>query len=182
MTVDQDVQLDRLLGVVAVVLLTLFWASPVNAATPAFDLHVDSQGSSVEVTVRFQQAVSTVEEFEGSGVLDRLIGVLPADQVDEDGRPLRGSDPRLVSLEPVEGGVTYQGSIRVDDGEWAFFPWPGSPSFDPDENPGAPATEFVTVEGRSLSIWLAIGAVAIIGVATVVFMAMRDQLQPRPTS
>lgn len=162
---DRLVLLQRLLGVAGLALLMLLWTVPADAATPAFDLELDSEGSSVEVTVRFQQTISSVDEFEASGVLDRLIGGLPADQVDEEGRPLPGSDPLLVSLDPVESGVTYQGSIRVDDGEWAFFPWPGTPSFDPDENPGAPATEFVTVEGGSQLVWLSVGAVAAIAVA-----------------
>jgi hypothetical protein len=162
---DRLVVLQRFLGGAGLALLMLFWTVPANAATPAFDLDLDSEGPSVEVTVRFQQTISSVEEFESSGVLDRLIGGLPADRVDEEGRPLSGSDPLRVSLDPVESGVTYQDSMRVDDGEWAFFPWPGTPSFDPDENPGAPPTEFVTVEGGSPLVWLVEGAVAVAAVA-----------------
>lgn len=127
-----------------------------NAATPAFAMDVDPEGSMVVVTV-YSARPGLV-----SGILDELIGALPADEVDDKGRPLPGSEPVLVTLEKnddrdyegatqVGGGewawFVYEGAIQVGGGEWAFFPWPLSPDFDPDRNPGAPSTEFVRVGG-----------------------------------
>lgn len=152
----------RLLGVAGLALLMLIWPVPANAATPAFDLELDSKGTSVEVTVRFQQTISSVDEFEASGVLDRLIGGLPADQVDEEGRPLPGSDPLLVALDPVESGVTRH-------------------SDHPEDNPGAPATGYVTVEGGSQLVWLAVGAVAAIA-AAVAWWARSKPSKPHSPS
>lgn len=177
------VQAQRTLRIVVVALLTFFWVPSATAATPAFGLELDSDGSSVDVTVTLLQSIpSSIEQFEESGVLDRLIGAVPADEVDENGRPLPGSDPVLVSLEPVESGVTYRGSITVDDGEWAFFPWPGTPSFDPDTNPGAPATEFVTVEGSSQMVWLAVAAVATIALGSLVLASRRNESERNAVS
>jgi hypothetical protein len=103
-------------------------------------------------------------------VLDELIGVLPADQIEEDGRPLAGTDPVLVSLERVESGVIYEGSVELSEGEWAFFPWPTNETFNPEGNPGAPPTQYVTVGDTSPWPWLGLGAAiaAAVGVFTLV--------------
>jgi hypothetical protein len=167
---------QRTLRIVVVALLTFIWAPSATAATPAFGLELDVDGSSVEVTVTLLQSIpSAIGQFEGSGVLDRLIGAVPADEVDENGRPLPGSDPVLVSLEPVESGVTYRGSITVDAGEWAFFPWPDTPGFDPEANRGAPDTEFVMVGGSSPLGWIAIGAVAAIALSSLALVRRRSE-------
>ena len=162
-------------------------------------MDVDPEGSMVVVTVY------SARPGLQSGVLDELIGALPADEVDDKGRPLPGSEPVLVTLEKnddrdyegrtlvdgrwvfsVDDGATqvgggewaffvYEGAIQVDAGEWAFFPWPLTANFDPDRNPGLPSTEFVRVGGPPPIVLLAIGAAGAIVIASGSLMMWRPQ-------
>lgn len=164
-----------------VVLLTLggigiLGAASAGAATPAFELDVVISNGSAVITVRFVQPVP--EGFESSGVLNRLVGVLPADGVDDRGRPLDDEEPRLVTLRRIDQGV-YQAEVPLDSaGSWAVVPWPLVPAFDTQSNPGAPQTSFFAVgSGIPLVVWLSGGAaVGIAGLFLLVWF-IRQQTQ-----
>jgi hypothetical protein len=121
----------------------LLSAVPADAATPAFDLDVEARRGSVVITVTFEPVPPGFNwaAFESSGVPDELVGVLPAEEVDERGRPLSQDGLRLASLRSIEEGV-YLAEVAVDQGRWAVVPWPLVPDF----SPGAPSTRFVNID------------------------------------
>lgn len=65
-----------------------------------------------------------IDSFD-SPELNGLIAVFPADQVDEEGRPVsvldEGTDVPLIR---VQAGI-YQGSVALESGHWAVVPFPG---------------------------------------------------------
>ncbi len=158
-------------------------AMPVGAATPAFEFDINMSSSSIEVTVDFEPVPPGFAwgSFEASGVPEELVGLFPASDVDDRGRPLPEAEPLLLSLKRVDWGV-YRDSIDVDDGEWAVVAWPLIDGFDPDDHPGAARTEIVLVgtsdvilgatqaearasDGLPLWTWIVLGGVIVSGLA-----------------
>lgn len=138
----------------------------VSAASPAFEFDIDVTGSRVQVTVDFEPVPVGFAwgSFEASGFLDRLVGLFPADVVDDRGRPVTDTEAIPVSLERREEGI-YQGSVLVPEGRWAVVAWPSVPDFDPQASPGAARTAFVEVGGPPAWVWLGVGAFAALLVA-----------------
>lgn len=139
-------------------------AIPAEAATPAFELQADVADDTVIVRVTFLQPMPV--GIEGSGVLEQLIGVAPAEDLGEGGRPTPEADIHLLSLREVEGDGIYGSELKVGPGRWAVVPWPLVSEFDPEQNPGVPATLFVVV-GSSPTAWVIGASVAFVGVAIV---------------
>lgn len=146
--------------------LLLVSAGSASAATPGFDFVVRVDGSTVHVTVSFEPVPSGFAwpQMETSGVLDGLVGVLPADEVDGEGRPLPDASPRLLTLQRVEEGV-YADSVMLPKGRWVVVAWPLVPNSDLESFVGLAGTEYVTVGGQPAWVWLGAGAVAAILVA-----------------
>lgn len=149
-----------------------------SAATPAFEFDIRVDGSTVQVTVDFEPVPIGFawSQLEASGVPDELVGVYPADQVDDRGRPFPDVVPQLLSLKRVEEGV-YTDSLTLTDGRWAVVAWPLFPDFDPDTSVGAARTEFVTVGGPPTWVWPAFGAIAAMAVAR---LAIGSKTRRRP--
>ena len=143
--------------------LLLVSAGSASAATPGFDFGVRVDGSTIHVTVSFEPVPSGLAwpQMEASGVLDELVGVLPADRVDSEGRPLPDASPRLLTLHRVEEGV-YADSVMLSEGRWAVVAWPLVPNSELDSFVGPAGTEYVTVGGPPAWVWLGAGAVAAI--------------------
>ena len=115
--------MKRLLLVTTVLLVAA--ALPASAKTPPFEMTVEPRGDTihVEVTIGNEDPVSAYS-FE-SPELNGLFAVFPADQVDEEGRPLSVLDERTeVPLSRVQSG-TYQGSVALKPGHWVVVPFPG---------------------------------------------------------
>lgn len=139
----------------AVVVVAVDASMVASAATPGFEMGVETDVETLVVTVTFEPVPSGFAwgTMEASGVLDRLVGVLPADQLDEGGRPVGGSVPQLVRLERVSEGV-YEGQTVVPhDGEWSVVAWPLSP----DLNPQATPVVVVVGAGTPAIVWLGLG-------------------------
>ncbi len=143
----------------------LLAASPALAAVPSFTMEIAPDPSGIEVTVTFEPVPTGFNwaSMEESGIFEALVGVLPADKIDDRGRPVPDAAPEVVELTRVSEGV-YRGSIALADGRWAVFPYPLSAEFDPAANPGAASTKLVTVgaplTATTLSV-LTIGLVAV---------------------
>jgi len=143
----------------------MLFASPAQGAVPSFTIEVDPGPAGIEVTVMFEPVPSGFNwaSMEGSGVFEILVGVLPADKVDDRGRPVPDAAPEVVELTRVSEGV-YRGSIELEAGRWAVFPYPLTADFDPARHPGAASTQVVTVgapfSATTLSV-LSIGLVAL---------------------
>jgi hypothetical protein len=104
-------------------LLLLATTLPALAKMPPFYMEVESRGATVHVEVTIREDESSIDGFD-SPQLNGLLAVLPADQVDEDGRPLLVLGGRTdVSLNKVEAG-TYQGRVVLEPGRWAVVPFP----------------------------------------------------------
>ncbi len=94
-----------------------------SAKMPSFDLDVETRGNSVHVKVRILGDEPLIRSFAPD--LNGLLAVLPADQVDEEGRPFLvfvsgRTDVPLSWVEPR----TYQGNVALDPGQWAVVPFP----------------------------------------------------------
>jgi hypothetical protein len=100
-------------------------ALPASAKTPPFEMTVEPQGDTIRVEVTIGNGDPLFLESFDSPELDGLLAVFPADQVDEEGRPLSVIDEGTeVPLRRVQAG-TYQGSIALRPGHWAVVPFPG---------------------------------------------------------
>jgi hypothetical protein len=146
-------------------LISLSLASAL-AATPAFDFEVGVHGLTIRVVVDFEPVPVGFAwpQLEASGVPEELVGLFPADRVDDRGRPLVDAEPILLSLDRTDVGV-YEDSVTLPEGRWAVVAWPLLPDFDPEANPGAARTEFVTIGGPPAWVWLGMGAIVGIVVA-----------------
>lgn len=104
-------------------IVVLLLALPAAAKMPAFDMEAEARGDSVHIEVTVTGDEALIHDFDPLN-LDGLLAVFPADQVDEEGRPLfvleGGTD---VALRRVEPGV-YEGSVRLEAGHWAVVPFP----------------------------------------------------------
>ena len=170
--VEQVMRLRRVASTLVLgTVLVLLSVTSASAATPAFEFDIEVNGSSIEVTVDFETLPPGFawSSFEASGVLEQLIGLFPAEDVDDRGRPLPRAEPILLSLERIEEG-TYKDSITVEEGQWAVVAWPLITDFDSEANPGAARTAVVTVGGPPAWMWLGLGALA---ASTVVLAAAR---------
>lgn len=155
-----------------------------SAATPAFEFDIDVNGSSIEVTVDFEAVPPGFAwgSFEASGVPEELVGLFPAEDVDDRGRPLPGADPILLSLERIEEGI-YQDAVGVQEGQWAVVAWPLVADFDPEAHPGTARTAVVTVGGPPAWVWLGVGVLAASAVALAAarLSAQRERVEsPTP--
>lgn len=127
---------------------------------PAYEQVIETSSDTIEITVIFEPVPPGFAwgSLEASGALGELIGVLPADGVDEDGRPFDTTAVVLADLRIVEEG-SYSAEVVVGPGEWAVVPWPLVPNYTQAmAHPGTPWTEFVSV-GLD-SAWLPVAAVA----------------------
>lgn len=133
-------------------MLTLILGAGLRAAAagPGSEFKVEIEGSELVITVVFQQVPEGFawEAFEASGFPEKMVGVLPADDADDRGRPGEGARVQLVSLTRVEEGI-YRGTVRVSNGRWVVVVWPLAQDFDPERNSGTAETVYVQVGGRS---------------------------------
>lgn len=153
----------------------LMLATPALAMTPSFDLDVARVGASnLAITVAFEPTPQGFNwaALEASGVLDHLVGVVSADEVDAEGRPIDASAVRLVSLQPVRVGV-YGAVVAVEPGRTAVVPWPLVAQF---WTSGTPATKYVTVGG---TLPWAVIAAALIGLTSLFVWWRRWSRRPR---
>ena len=158
----------RLLLFTAVVLFII--ALPVSAKMPPFEMEVEPRGGTVHIEVTITADETLIHDFDPLN-LDGLLAVFPADQVDEEGRPLyvleRGTD---VSLSRVEPG-SYEGSVPLEPGHWAVVPFPDVTSeIRRDDEGWYPRIVMVEVTGdESTTGW----AVAAVGAAIAVAWGLR---------
>lgn len=137
-----------------------------QAAVPEFELDAVAGAETLVITVTFVQEFPEGFRgpFEGSGVLDTLVGVLPSDEVNAEGRPLPDTNPQLVALHPV-GGQVYRGEVPIErEEEWAVIPFPSEPGF-------VPGTVSTLMIGGSASVplayWVVFGVAALAALAVL---------------
>jgi hypothetical protein len=153
----------RPLAVLVGVALMLPITSTGLATTPGFDLSTEVAGSTVAVTLEFDEVPPGFNwlSLERSGILEVLAGVVPATDVDGFGRPLPDAAIVLIPLEKEATGI-YTGSLRVQEGRWAVVPYPLISDFNPSSDPEAAQTQMITV-GQSGSppwVWISLGVLA----------------------
>lgn len=152
-------------------------ALPASAKMPPFEMTVEPRGDTVHVEVTIGRDDPLLVESFDSPELDGLIAVFPADQVDEEGRPLsvldKGTD---VPLGRVQPGI-YQGSVALEPGHWAVVPFP-------DVNGEVPGTAYgwypnpVLVELPEERSTLR--ALAAVGAALAIAWGLRAVVRVRP--
>ena len=114
--------MKRLLLLTTVLLLAA--ALPASAKMPPFEMTVEPRGDTIHVEVTIGHEDPLFLESFNPGELNGLIAVFPADQVDEEGRPVSVlGQGTAVPLSRVTAG-TYQGSIALEPGHWAVVPFP----------------------------------------------------------
>jgi hypothetical protein len=157
----------RLLLLTTVLLLA---ALPASAKMPPFEMTVEPGGDTihVEVTIGRDDPVSAYS-FE-SPELNGLLAVFPADQVDEEGRPLSVLDQRTeVPLSRVQSG-TYQGSVTLEPGHWAVVPFPSVTGAPRGTAEGwYPHPIFVELPEERYALW----ALAAVGAAIIIAAGLR---------
>lgn len=151
---------------------TLLPMPPISAAVPAFEIDTEVDGPTIHVTVTFQPVPTGFAwaSLEASGVLERLVGLVPAVQIGEDDRPKPDSELVLIPLNRRKEGV-YKGAAEVQEGRWAVVAWPVEPGFGSETNPGSPATQLVSVGGPPAWVWLALGGA---GAAVIAGLSLRE--------
>lgn len=157
-------------------LLLLATALPASAKMPPFEMEVELQGDTVHVEVTITGDESLIHDFDSSD-LDGLLAVLPADQVDEEGRPQLvlggGTD---VPLSRVGRGI-YQGSVELEPGRWAVVPFPDVRGALRGSLEGwYPATVEVEVKDEAIAIW----PLAALGVVMAIAWGFRAAAGVRP--
>lgn len=164
----------RRLVLTTVILLGI--ALPASAKMPPFDMEVETGGDTVHVEVTISGDESLIDSFDTPD-LNWLLAVLPADQVDEKGRPLfMFGDRTNLRLNRVEPGV-YQGSVALEPGRWAVVPFPGMTG----EVRGSvegwyPNTVVVEVGAEESAIW----ALVAVGAAIAIAWRFGDVVHVRP--
>lgn len=144
-----------------------------HAMTPSFTITVEVDGESVLVRVEFREPIPG--GLESSGVLERLAGWLPAELIDERGRPLPGTEPSLIALTEVgDSRTVFESRLTPGPaGRYAVLPWPLTPDYDPDSNPGyGPTVIFETGQSRSGAEWAIWGSL-VAGAGLVWFLWRR---------
>ena len=145
--------------------LLLATTFPASAKMPPFDMEVERRGDTVHVWVTITGDQSLVDGFD-TPVLNSLIAVFPADQVDEEGRPLLVLGDRTdVPLNRVELG-TYQGNVALDPGRWAVVPFPDVSGVVPGSVYGwYPNAALVEVKDEESAIWALVALGAVMAIA-----------------
>lgn len=177
--------LRRVKGVLLAVALVVVPSMPALSAGPAFELQAAKDDDRLIITVLFEAVPLGFawDQFEQSGFPDEMIGVVPADQVGDDGRPSADAELRLVHLDRVDEGI-YRGEIAIDDGDWAVVPWPLDKEFDNDGHAGVPETLLVSSDKAS-TVLVLVGVVALaLAVSAYLVVQVRQQrwrLRPNGT-
>jgi len=154
----------RLLLLTTVLLLAA--ALPASAKMPPFEMEVEPRGDTVHVEVTIGRDDPLLADSFDSPELSELIAVFPADQVDEEGRPLyvldEGTD---VTLSRVRAG-TYQGSVALEPGHWAVVPFPGVSGVVQGNAEGwYPHTVVVELTDERSALWALVAVGAAIAIA-----------------
>lgn len=162
----------RLLLLTTVVLFTT--ALPASAKMPPFEMEVDPQGGTIHVEVRISGDEALIDSFDPTD-LNGLVGVFPADQVDDEGRPLPALKTGTnVPLSRAEPGI-YEGSVQVEPGRWAVVPFPQTVGALRVED-AYPETVMIESEDEGGAIW----AWAAVGAAIAIAWGFRAVVRAQP--
>jgi len=158
-----------------VVLLTT--ALPASAKMPPFEMAVEPRGDTLHVEVTIGRDDPQLIDSFDAPELNGLIGVFPADQVDEEGRPLyvldKGTDVPLIRVAPG----TYQGSVELEPGHWAVVPFPGVSGVVRGSAEGwYPHTALVDLTEERSDLWV----LAAVGAALAIALRIRAVTGVRP--
>lgn len=150
----------RQLVSIVISILLLGASLPAEAKMPPFDMVVRTSGDTVQVIVTIVDDDSVIGGFDPPD-LNGLVAVVPADQVDEAGRPLlvSGIDEKDVPLSRIEPG-TYQGSVTLGPGRWAVVPFPDTMGDIPVPD-AYPDTIMVEIGDEAIGLWAALAAIAV---------------------
>lgn len=156
-------------------ILLLAIASQASAKMPPFEMEVEPRGDTVHVEVTISGDEPLVDSFD-SPELNGLMAVFPADQVDEEGRPLyvleEGTEVRLRRVQPG----TYRGSVALEPGQWAVVPFPGVSGVVRGSVEGRyPDTVLIELTGEKSPLW----ALAGVGAALAIAWRFRDVVAAR---
>lgn len=156
--------------------LLLAPALPASAKMPPFEMEVEPRGDTVHVEVTISGDESLIDSFD-SPELNGLIAVFPADQIDEEGRPLLVlGDKAYVPLSRVEAG-TYRGSVALEPGRWAVVPFPEVSGVIPASVHGwYPNTALIEVKDEGSALW----ALVAVGAAMAIAWGFRAVAGGRP--
>ena len=119
------------LGLIGALLLVAASASPAPAKLPPFTMDIWPEvvevGASVQVTVTMLDPSDPGRRdpsFEAEDMTG-LVGVLPAEFVDDNGRPVQGAPRARPVVLPSAGRGFYRGTVITDRlGSFVFLPFP----------------------------------------------------------
>lgn len=162
----------RLFLLFTVVLFTT--ALPASAKMPPFEMEVEPRGDTVHVEVRISGDEALIDSFDPRD-LNGLVAAFPADQVDDEGRPLlalkTGTSVPLIRAEP---GI-YEGSVQLEPGRWAVVPFPQTVGALRVED-AYPETVMIEIEDEGGPIW----ALAAVGAAIAIAWGFRAAVRVQP--
>lgn len=145
------------------------WAS---VEMPGFRLHAP------ETAAVDEEIVVEVAAVDGASLyvhpLDRLVGLVPLEDLDEDLRPLRAVDYIVVELRPAGDG-RFTGSVSAPVGDYALVPYPDVTGDLPADG-AYPDAALLSVlpptsppaSGRPIGLVLIVAAAVAIGIPVVV--------------
>lgn len=149
---------------VAAVALILGLGMEADAKVPPFEMEVDVDETRAIVTVILEDQGFDPPNLPG------LVAIYPRSDLDEEGRPTDQTSAIDVPLARIGAG-TYQGTVRLEPGQWAAVPFPTVMNLSAaDLHPYPGTTHFETSTRPALPLAASGGAVAaLVALAAVAF-------------
>lgn len=149
-------------------------ALPASAKMPPFEMEVEPRGDTVHVEVRISGDEALIDSFDPPD-LNGLVAVFPANQVDDEGRPLLALKTGTnVPLSRAELGI-YEGNVQLEPGRWAVVPFPQTVGALRVED-AYPETIMIEIEDEGGIMW----ALAAVGAAIAIAWGLRAVVRVQP--